>query len=80
MFSHSHCRQVVTLHFKLTIHICKNSILTLQVAGKYLDHVDEVLLFMDKMAEMTENIPLAAFIFQRNDATKISDYERLKII
>ena len=45
------------------------------VAGKYLDHLDEVLRKVDELAESTDNIPIAVYLFREynNQELKINN-------
>ena len=49
------------------------------VAGKYLDHLDEVLRKVDELAESTDNIPIAVYLFREynNQELKINNSLRL---
>ena len=33
------------------------------IAGKYLDHMDEVMLFMNNVTRQAQSIPFAVFLF-----------------
>ena len=42
------------------------------IAGKYVQHVDQVMKRMDDIAEQTQFVPLAAFIFDENANIDVS--------
>ena len=56
----------------------KNGCLIVLIAGKYVRQVDEVMKRMDDIAEQTQFVPLATFIFEdfANNNVKIDNRQR----
>ena len=48
------------------------------IAGKYLDEIDEVMNLVNQIAEETNNVPIAAFLFRTHENQKININNHLR--
>ena len=48
------------------------------IAGKYHDEVDEVMNVVNHIAEGTNNVPIAAFLFRTHEHQKININNHLR--
>ena len=49
------------------------------VAGRYLNHMDEVLKKIDEIAESTDGVPIAVFLFRNYQYQQIDINNNLRL-